>query len=123
MCLLAKTEVQTATRSITCYKRLLRYPNGTLKSPYFEEVYKVGETKEVKYFTDELDKRDLRRKNVYAVNAGLHAFTTLERAQRIQLYTIVRCVIPKGTKYVKGSEGDIVALKLKVKEVVSEPRY
>jgi hypothetical protein len=120
MCLIAKTEIRTANRSITCYKRLLRYPNGTLKSPYYGEVYEVGETKEVKFFTDENDRKIVRRTNPTAINQGLHAFTTLEKARRIQLYTVIRCVIPKGTKYVLGDEGDIVALKLKVKEVVYE---
>ena len=119
MCLIAKTEIRTAKRNIMCYKRLIyRRRVGTFISPFYGETYEVGETKQVKFFTDENNRRIISRTNPVAVSAGLHAYTTLEKAASNPFYTIVRCIIPKGTKYVRGTEQEIVALKLVVKEVV-----
>ncbi len=119
MCLVAKAEIRTASRAITCYKRLVKYRNGVLKSPYYGEEYKIGETKKVECFTDGNGRNIRNRTKVKEINAGLHAYTTLKRALNVTYYTTVRCVIPKGTKYVRGIGGDIVALKLIVKEIVN----
>jgi len=121
MCLIPKTKIKTANRSITCYKRFVtRRRTGELVSPYQATVYSLGETKEVPFFTDEVERKIKKRTDVKAINAGLHAYTTLKRATNIEFYTIARCLIPKGTKYALGSNGDIVALKLTVKEIVRD---
>lgn len=46
------------------------------------------------------------------VNEGLHSWTTRQRAKNCDGNTIVRCTIPKGAKYLKSKNGDIVSTHL-----------
>lgn len=120
MCLIATTNIRIAKRSIICYKLLNRDWQGNLTSPYRYTSYEMGETKTVPYFTDLHDRKIRKRKKFTGINAGLHAFSTLQRARQSKLsyYVIAKCSIPKGTPYIRGTYNEIVALKLVVKDII-----
>jgi hypothetical protein len=50
------------------------------------------------------------------VHAGLHAYTNKKRASEYPSpdRIIVECIIPKGTKFIRGKHEEIVSLRLKV---------
>ena len=120
MCLIATSKIKKIKRAIVCFKLLDQRYNGTLFSPYKYVPYEIGETKTVPYFTDGTQRKLVTRKEAKVINAGLHAFTSLNYALQQQLVNqvVVRCSIPKGTPYILGTDHEIVALKLVIKEIV-----
>jgi len=63
---------------------------------------------------------DIRRCKLIEINQGLHAWTTLEEAQRrlCSGEVIMRAVIPKGTRYFVGNRSDLAAEAMILKKII-----
>jgi len=122
MCLIPRdgAEIQEATRHIVCYKVLNKFRNNKLRSVHYPIDYELGETKTAPCFTDQLGRKIIKRKTAFEINQGLHSYSTLSQAQWKQGsgQVIVRCYIPKGTKYIKGIGNEYVSLALKITSYV-----
>lgn len=123
MCLVLKrnSKVETSPVSITVFKRL----DSTGIAPYRRIGYHRGELKTVDKFTTVNYGRvvSFTKKlpdNAHVVERGLHTYATKRRAQRIGRYgLVVKCTIPRHTPFIRGTNGEIVTLKLRVGEAVS----
>jgi hypothetical protein len=134
MCLtIAKLEhgVETASKDIKVYK-LLRVRGGVAASPYQRLRYKSGDDKKVCYFTMGYERRCFNKdfplnlsKNPISeyIHAGLHVYTNKREAASYCLSDriLVECTIPKGTKFIRGTDGEIVTLRLKVGRAIHGP--
>ena len=94
-----KTKVCIAKEDIICYKFLIRSvydDNGVYRTPYKNFPITIGSE-----YTSELNKDE------FLVDMGLHTFKNLEdtrkRASLNTYYTICKCLIPKGSRYYKGT--------------------
>lgn len=96
------TRKQTAKEDIVVYKRLCEF--GGLKNskmyetPYREFKVKLGET-----YTSGLKRRSIFYFKI--CNIGLHSYENVTDAFDNQYHyweVIVKCIIPKGSKYYKG---------------------
>jgi hypothetical protein len=105
-----------ATENIVCYKTMHRTNYG-LQSVFKRFNYQLKE----KYGPLEFD---IRHGGFgWSLLAGFHSFRTLARAQRSADNTnrvIVKCVIPKGSKYYIGNgRSEYASNRLIIKEIVS----
>ena len=114
MCLKLKegnTRLIVADKDIVCYKLLLKYPDGTYHSPYQRLPYELN-----KLMCDSVNVWKYRSHKTWNVGAGgLHTFANFDDAKKVLYRTfynlglpgfnpvIVKCFIPKGTKYYYGS--------------------
>jgi hypothetical protein len=121
--------VKVASRNIVVYKMLSRghHKSGAVaESPYRTTPYQRGEIKSVRRFssyggyktftTRKHDEGD-------AVYAGLHAYTSLAEAKDnargwYSPKVVVKCVIPKGTRYILGRYNQVVSLSLEIRQAV-----
>lgn len=96
-----------AKKDIICYKWVERTQNKTLKTPYQLTIVKVGQVMkaELGICTSSTDKG--------IVNEGIHAYTNKKNA--LEATTVIECIIPKGSQYIKGKYSEIVANKMKLK--------
>lgn len=113
------SKVQTAKRNIVVYKGFCTIyvwnKKDALISPYRSAKYYLGKTKEIKKFSI----RKYSSNGEVNIDRGLHAHTSMKFAERRGWKTIAKCVIPRGTKFYRNTEkGEIVALKIKVVEIV-----
>lgn len=103
--------VKTAKEDIHCYK-VLRIKNTHLISPY----------QKYRYYLNKLVTVDKMIHNNFGnVYEGLHAYTTKLKALNCIIwmarvlgwghdnYKVYNCIIPKGSKYYLGNNGDIVS--------------
>ena len=124
MCLITLGSEQVADRDIVCYKILMRRTNYFV-SPYLEYRYDipstVEDTAEEKYFK--------AMRGAKMVGSGfLHAFRTCVAAihwrgvmrgrEPYTLFVIAECIIPEGTRYYFGTNGDICSKKLKLVKII-----
>ena len=114
MCLKLKegnTKLIVADKDIVCYKILLQYPDGTYHSPYQRLPYELN-----KLMCDSVNVWKYRSDKTWNVGAGgFHTFAKFDEVKKAfdenfsdGLYpgfnpVIVKCFIPKGTKYYYGS--------------------
>ena len=127
MCLIIKeNKVRIATKDIVVFKRFRQLSPSKLVSPYQEVTYQLGKTKTIKNFTGD-HSRTIRRfsftdkipAGTSTVHKGLHSFKTMKEANDAVIGNrTVRCVIPKGTPYINGTENEIVSLALTPLKVV-----
>jgi hypothetical protein len=140
MCLAVKkgTRVKTAKEDIVVYK-LLAEDDNIYKSPYQHVEWKIGETKEEEIqvekeercFFDDKDETDNGLCNYYITESdknkftfyskGLHSVGSIERAKVSQRdHIIVKCIIPKNSKYYHNVSDLYVSNKLTIVEIVKE---
>lgn len=112
-------------RAMTVYKVLSgrRDDKVCLESPYMGQQYEIGWTYEVENFTFKKRQCYIHPATYLEVEKGIHAYRTYESAKishfcRYIDRFIVKCIIPKGTPYFKGLNGDIVALRMTFKEII-----
>jgi hypothetical protein len=124
MCLITLSSEQVADKDILCYKILMRRTNYFV-SPYLEYRYDIPST--VEDTTEENILKTIRSYKI--VSSGfLHAFRTYiaathwkEAMQGREPYTsfvIAECIIPAGTRYYFGTNGDICSKKLKLVKII-----
>lgn len=130
-----------ARKDIVCYKRL-SIVHKTISVSFDRDIgiteYTKRTGKRPKYFTpyqryliDDIptklethDKTDVRKleysvygENCRVVHGGMfHAYT--ERVLRTLACIVVKCIIPKGTLYFKGTDNDICAKTLILQEII-----
>lgn len=97
MCLIIKTTTKKvkAKKDIVVYKTLIQESDGEYLTSYQFFIVKIGET-----YTSDL----IRDNNEICV--GLHSFVSKSKAKRVANYyneLAVKCVIPKGSYYYRGS--------------------
>ena len=122
------SKILIARRDLVTYKWLdtndYGYDRKTrpLKSHYREQTWKVGEVVTVPVFTNANYKRFISSERVMRaggkeINQGLHSYSKSAARKHLkyafwrQLY---ETVIPKGTRYIRGADGEIVSLALKL---------
>lgn len=96
------TRKLTAKKDIVCYKWLAIDMYDYLKTPYQHQTVIIGETYKSELI---LPKNFFHRRNV---NIGIHSFKNRQDAIRdVHFHSncIVKCVIPKGSKYCIGKFG------------------
>lgn len=121
-----RTTLKKADEDIVCYKVLVKNnEKGFIKSPYMWKPYKLGELKK--------DKTPVKKESVNTTNtlsttektveSGVfHTFQFFEDAKKFAINSIiesywgffdgnlsivVKCIIPKGTRYYEGMFGGI----------------
>lgn len=86
---------KTASTDIVCYKFVICDKRGYLQTPYQYESVEIGET-----YDSEL------KSSYFSVEEGLHSFKTLKDCTNYKSFwrtcIIVKCIIPKGSRYYKG---------------------
>jgi len=117
MCLhLSKNaKVETSPVNIVVYKRL----NEKGRAPYRHTKYYQGELKTVPEFSG-FDEKFTHKipAGVDTVYHGLHVYVTKRKAMQFQSSLIVECVIPRRTPFIRGKNGQIVTLKLRIGKAV-----
>lgn len=103
MCLTVESnqKLLTAKKDITCYK-FVKITNKELTTPFQFSVVELGKTYEsnIGQYRNRID-------------MGIHSFVSLKVIRiyvprfariitKLQDYRIVECIIPKGSKYIKG---------------------
>jgi hypothetical protein len=101
-----------------------------LRSPFQTcTVWELGETKKVAYFTNALDRPFvISEKRLHAkrrdgwrvqVNAGLHSYSNKDAAAILTSVhqKAYKCTIPKGTRYIRGADHEVVSLALRLNAV------
>jgi hypothetical protein len=128
MCLIPEVnKIEIAKEDIKVFKLLER--NG--RSPFQGTFYHLGETKRAKAFSDVNGRtftKDLAPDT--GIYKGIHAFQNLPKALNEMRFNgeigfpsfIVEAIIPKGTKYIKGVDNDIVSLKLVIGKAINNTR-
>lgn len=121
MCLIPKESAKIADKDIVVYKVLLKYTNGTYRSPYKDAQYEIGKlyTANIQYYERLLYQVDEHPIIKLAIGEGLHAYTSMGTAflQAFLINGIVfEAIIPKGATYVLGTDNDIVSTQLKLIE-------
>ena len=125
------SRVLTARRDYTVYK-LLREAEATtiFRTPFQRERYDRNTTKTVPSFSTNVvgvghvEFTDAIPERSYSIHKGLHAYQSRTEAiarGKSGGYLVVECIIPKGTKYIRGS-WDIVSLSLKVGKAVGRSK-
>jgi Cullin, a subunit of E3 ubiquitin ligase len=127
MCLEIETDsaVRKAETDIICYKRLKSTDSGELESPFQHARYVLGKTYKLLWFTGSnywMRPKKFRFRlpsKIANVHQGFHFYQTLDCAKMLasSWENIVKCRIPKGTRYIM-DENDIVALKFEPVEIV-----
>lgn len=111
MCLTVEI-VKFTTKPIVCYKRFRKTGNDKVfKTPYQRFIWNKGQLVTVAGFT-----MSPFNGSRVEVNQGLHAYTTLARAQRNKDYgeVVMEMLIPQNTRYIKGRNSEIVATSMKM---------
>jgi hypothetical protein len=117
---------KTATKDIIVYKALFAeavdFDGEEIKfefvSVYMRKLWIRGETKKIATFGIELEPYSAAEELVYraTIHRGLHAYTTEAYAKSEwgdnQDVIIFKCIIPKGTKYFVGADGNEIATLL-----------
>lgn len=122
MCLILQegARKKTATEDMIVYKVISLYCDGSYVTPYQYASVKLGET-----YTSELRKE----KNDSIVEIGIHSFKNLVDARNEKNYwddpqEIVKCIIPKGSKYYEGDFSCLVdsyaSTALKYLEIIEQ---
>lgn len=127
MCLTIRNKykgVLVAKKDITVYKLVRVIPTHAgfrFTAPYRHINYNIRKGVSTRTFGFRTYDDDVVRfikhipYGVYSVDDGIHAYTS-KRAALNRLYTgrmIVKCIIPKGTRYILGHDSEIVSLKLR----------
>jgi hypothetical protein len=134
MCLYVNEEskIKKADRDITCYKRLYLSNEGHWAPPFqgYKHRYHFGKVFRVWRFGVQLKDSYTTHKrrfslppNTKAIHEGLHSYRTPTDAvvhQKGRQF-IIECIIPKGTRYIEGINGELVSLKLKPVRIVKWP--
>ena len=94
-----KESIVIAKKDIYVWKYLI-FENGVLLSPYRGYKYEIDELVKVKFSKKEL--------NEMSVSIGLHTYRNLMSVFSINKderndYVVAKCIIPKGSRYVKGT--------------------
>jgi len=121
MCLTIKKgeEIKKAEEDITCYKLLYETQSGCYLSICREYPYKLGQTYKM---VGELSVR--YEDGIYEGIHGVTVKTVDHDTNRISggrgwvFHVIVLCIIPKGSMYCLGTDNEIVADTMTLKEVV-----
>ena len=121
MCLFSKHDIYTTDSDIMCYKVGKVSRNGII-SPYELFFFEFD-----KLYTDQKPEKVMERVDgLKIIEAGFfHAFTdkraALKEAEDLNIgysyskkYKVFQAIIPKGTKYYKGSHHDICAKSIKI---------
>lgn len=117
MCLYIYSRNQhTANKDLVVYKILLRHSFKERISPYMDFKYKL----KILYTSPFSIRKSLHSKDLYCINEGLHAFTSIDIAKRTLPYFIkggiYKCIIPKGSLYyINEEDNEIASNKLIVK--------
>lgn len=102
MCLTLKTPKQyTAKTDIRCYKWVESPTLNIYITPYMGDIVKIGST-----YTSEFSFSSGGRE----VDKGLHSFSAKKTIEELMTHYgfkgfIVRCTIPKGSRYYRGNYG------------------
>lgn len=123
MCLQTKWKnPKIAKRAILVYKLLHKDRKSIYVGQFEYELNKTYTTemkisKDTEHFDDAAYEwiQKVGRSNVMSISEGFHAFTSIERAERIG-HCVFSAIIPKGAKYYKDGTGLIVSSKIKVGE-------
>ena len=109
------TTPEIATKDIKVYKVFRCDFHGKLTSPHQHKTYKPGSTYKIKEFGISAAGTFLNNKDWRVViYQGIHAWRAKRKAIRSSCphYKIYEAIIPKGAKYFKGHNDDIVCNKL-----------
>lgn len=106
----------TANKNIVVYKILLKSFFKEIVSPYWGFVYKLRTL----YSTPLSVRQSLHSNKLYLIEAGLHAYTSIDKAKKEIVYftraSIYRCIIPKGSLYyINEKDNEIISNQLIVK--------
>ena len=106
-------------RSRLVYKVGRSYGATGFISPHRYFKYTIGETVKIRSFGKEIINSwsnyeiDITKINI---TKGFHAWRSLKIAKRCRLndeYNVYKCIIPAGTPYYLGDDGDIVSLAIR----------
>lgn len=132
MCLnVSDGRIYKAAKDIICFKKFkVDEVSGELISPIVPMVYELEKTYRRMFFSGNSVNHYPRcfrfwlPSSVRSVERGFHSYRTLETAQRQSqwFYAVVRCQIPKGTRYILGNGDEYVSLKIKPLEIVRHPK-
>lgn len=117
MCLTPKTgKVLTTHKDKVVYK-VLEKTDKNFVSPYRFFTYKIGKKYEVNehYFNE-------KEHDIVEIYNGLHSYSSIKHARNMSFpltsyEKLFVAIIPKGSKYLYGNNGDIVSNKLIVKRL------
>ena len=125
------SKVLTARTNITVYKNVRKHAHNATKTfhaLYFNQEYVLGKVVKVSAFNpyrssgmsawDFVD--TLPENHTGIINKGLHSASKKSRAQLYGGDVTLECIIPKGTKYIRGTNNEVVSLSLKPIRVVSQ---
>lgn len=128
MCLRPDSDIKIAEKDLVVYKVVRPTDQKNVYySPYFGATWEIGKTITVASFGDDDEPtRRFKKKlpsdykyGLITIGRGLHAYVKKSRAVVwTNPYKIMRCTIPKGTPYILGRYGDIVALALRADKIV-----
>lgn len=130
MCLeIADPLIREAEEDIKVYKILVR-SDGILWSPYFGGSWYKGQTKTLSHFSESKDTlnmnpiREFVPLHVSKIGYGLHSFARLDVAEAaMEVFNgtvLANFVIPKGTKFIVGQNGDLVSLALTFVSIIMD---
>lgn len=113
MCLYTtNTKIRTAKKDIICYKILIKERKSWIYRIFYKPMYRAPFYINYTYRLKELN--DLGKSLIvypYEVYGGFHSFVDIQDAKcKLKDWfdtpggqTIVKCIIPKGAEYVKGT--------------------
>lgn len=117
MCLMPRTGRLIASCDIIVYKVLLKRKNQ-LFAPFHYFVYGINET---------VFRTDFTENEFGEIEKGFHATFSVDTALSYQFLlkarhpnlecVICKAIIPKGTVYIEGCDGDVASLALKITEI------
>ena len=122
----ARSKVEYATRDIVVYKRLLKV-GEFLRAPYQSFTYELGKTYSERFFTTEVPSKGGRSRKDFSfrtrlpkaamvINRGFHSYTRKPESDGDTV--IVKCIVPKGTLFIRDYGGEIVSLKIRPIKIV-----
>ena len=124
MCLIVSenSEIKVAEENIVCYKVVYKLFPGIYESEFYAHLYTrsslnkmlddvLAITQTCTTYKDSLGRSFTRYDNV--IERGFHSFTCQEDACQYAVdkyshnasYVVVKCMIPKGANYIKGTYG------------------
>lgn len=115
MCLHIKGKVKTANRDIVCYKLLCLQldTKGGVKLCSTVQGFKYSLNK---LFTEKRFITSLRNEGYY----GFHSYNKQPTVFYVGRRLLVKCVIPKGTKYYNGLEGQRMSESIIIKHIINK---
>lgn len=131
MCLFKRGQCQVATEDIIVYKVV----NSNLKSLYYDFQYEIGKSynrKWTKDFIDYCEHRDTIGGNTFHSSLskddvillyGSDVETVIEDGKELKIsklsesQILLKCIIPAGTKYFKGTFSEIASEKIIIQEI------